>query len=165
MSKQDDGHKSPSTLQPMVIIFGLLLAVALVYSLIKATPADEVAAPVVAKVEENIKPVAAVEVAAPEVTTDGTEHVAKSGEEVVKGGCAMCHGAGLMNAPKIGDKAQWEPRIALGYETLVKHATEGIRSMPARGGNPDLTDGEIASAVAVMANQAGANFDPAKLAK
>ena len=59
MSKQDDGHKSPSTLQPMVIIFGLLLAVALVYSLIKATPADEVATPVVAKVEENIKPVAA----------------------------------------------------------------------------------------------------------
>ncbi len=160
MSKQDDGHKSPSTLQPMVIIFGLLLAVALVYSLIKATPAGEETTPVVAKAEENVKPVAAVEVAAP-----SAEHVAKSGEEVVKGGCAMCHVAGLMNAPKIGDKAQWEPRIALGYETLVKHATEGIRSMPARGGNPDLTDGEIASAVAVMANQAGASFDPAKLAK
>ena len=160
MSKQDDGHKSPSTLQPMVIIFGLLLAVALVYSLIKATPADEVATPVVAKVEENIKPVAAVEVAAP-----NAEHVAKSGEEVVKGGCAMCHGAGLMNAPKIGDKAQWESRIALGYETLVKHAVEGIRTMPAKGGNPDLTEAEIADAVANMANQSGANFDPATLVK
>jgi cytochrome c5 len=160
MSKQDDGHKAPSTLQPMVIIFGLLLAVALVYSLIKATPAGEEAAPVVAKAEENVKPVAAVEVAAP-----ATETVAKTGEEVVKGGCAMCHEAGLMNAPKLGDKAQWEPRIAQGYETLVKHAVEGIRTMPAKGGNPDLTEGEIASAVAVMANQAGASFDPATLAK
>jgi cytochrome c5 len=37
--------------------------------------------------------------------------------------------------------------------------------MPARGGNPDLSDAEIASAVAVMANEAGANFDPATLQK
>ncbi len=159
MSKQDDGHKAPSTLQPMVIIFGLLLAVALVYSLIKATPAGEEVVPVVEKVEENIEPVAAVEVAAP-----ASETVAKTGEEVVKG-CAMCHEAGLMNAPKLGDKAQWEPRIAQGYETLVKHAVEGIRTMPAKGGNPDLTEGEIASAVAIMANQAGASFDTATLAK
>ena len=75
-------------------------------------------------------------------------HVDKSGEEVVKGGCAMCHATGMMNSPKIGDAAQWEPRIAQGYETLVKHAIEGIRTMPAKGGNPALTDGEIAAAVA-----------------
>jgi cytochrome c5 len=159
MSKQDDGHKSPSTLQPMVIIFGLVLVAALVVLMIKSPPAEEAEVPVAAKVEEDIKPVAVAEVAAP-----ATETVAKTGEEVVKG-CAMCHEAGLMNAPKIGDKAQWEPRIAQGYETLVKHAVEGIRTMPAKGGNPDLTEGEIASAVAIMANKAGANFDPATLAK
>jgi cytochrome c5 len=70
-----------------------------------------------------------------------------------------------MNAPKIGDKAQWEPRIAQGYAMLVKHAVEGIRSMPAKGGNPDLTESEIAEAVAIMANKSGASFDPATLAK
>ena len=70
-----------------------------------------------------------------------------------------------MNAPKIGDKAQWEPRIAQGYETLVSHAVNGIRTMPAKGGNPDLSDAEIAAAVAEMANQAGAKFDPVTLAK
>jgi cytochrome c5 len=160
MSKHEEEHKSPSTLQPMVIIFGLLLVLATVISIILAKPAGEDVAPAVAKVEENIKPVAVAEVAAPV-----TEHVAKSGADVVKAVCGMCHTPGLMNAPKIGDKAQWEPRIAQGYETLVKHATEGIRTMPARGGNPDLTDGEIAAAVADMANQAGANFDPATLAK
>jgi cytochrome c5 len=160
MSKHDDEHKSPSTLQPMVIIFGLLLALAVVLGLLMAKPAGEDPVPVVAKVEENIKPVATAEVAPPV-----TEHVAKSGAEVVKGVCAMCHATGLMSAPKIGDKGQWEPRIAQGYETLVKHAVEGIRTMPAKGGNPDLSDAEIAAAVAEMANQAGAKFDPATLAK
>jgi len=158
MSNQDE-HASPSTLQPMVIIFGIILVIAVIASLIMAKPAGEEPMPVVAKVEENVKPVAVVEVAAPV-----TEHVAKSGAEVVKGVCAMCHAAGLMNAPKIGDKGQWEPRIAQGYETLVSHAVNGIRTMPAKGGNPDLTEAEIAAAVAEMANQAGAKFDPAKLA-
>jgi cytochrome c5 len=163
MSNQDNGHKSPSTLQPMVIIFGLLLAAAVVVGLLMAKPAAEDAAPVVAQVadvKENIAPVAVAEVA-----PASEAHVEKSGADVVKGGCAMCHATGMMNSPKIGDAAQWEPRIAQGYETLVKHAIEGIRTMPAKGGNPALTDGEIAAAVAEMANQSGANFDPATLAK
>ena len=155
-----DEHASTNILQPLVIIFGLILALAIVASLIFGKPVAEDVVPAVANVEANIKPIAVVEVAAPV-----TEHVAKSGAEVVKGGCAMCHAAGLMNAPKIGDKAQWAPRIALGYETLVSHAVNGIRTMPAKGGNPDLSEAEIAAAVAEMANQSGAKFDPAKLAK
>ncbi len=161
MDKQDVEHSSPSTLQPMVAILGAILAFSLIIALLMHVPAEGDTKPVVANAEENIKPVAAVEVAA----TSSGAHTEKSGEEVVKAVCAMCHAAGLMSAPKIGDKAQWAPRIAQGYETLVKHATEGIRSMPARGGNPDLSDAEIAGAVANMANQAGANFDPAKLGK
>jgi len=128
----------------------------LVAKIFGVTDTIDVAEPTaaVSQVEENIKPVAAVEVAAAGATS-GAE---KSGEEVVKAVCSMCHAAGLMNAPKIGDKGQWQPRIAQGYETLVKHAIEGIRTMPARGGNPSLTDGEVASAVANMANASGANF-------
>ena len=154
-----DQHASPSTLQPMVIIFGIILALIVVYSLVLGKPVEEVVVPV-ANVAENIKPVAVAEVAPVEVA-----HVEKSGADVVKAGCAMCHAAGLMNAPKIGDKGQWQPRIAQGYATLVSHAINGIRTMPAKGGNPALTDGEIAAAVAEMANQAGASFDPTTLAK
>lgn len=110
---------------------------------------------------ERIKPVAEVVVAAagsPEAAAVG-----KSGEQVVTQICSACHATGAMNAPKIGDKASWGPRIAQGYETLVKHALNGIRAMPARGGNPGLSDQEVAAAVAHMANGVGANFKaPAK---
>ena len=82
----------------------------------------------------------------------------KSGEDVYKAVCSMCHAAGLMNAPKFGDKAQWEPRVKQGYDTLVSHAINGVRTMPAKGGNPGLSDAEVAAAVKHMANAAGAGF-------
>lgn len=137
-------------------IVGVALVIVVWAKIFGVTDAIEVAEPAAAisKVEENIKPVAVVEVA----EAGATGATEKTGEEVVKGVCAMCHAAGLMNSPKIGDKGQWQARIAQGYETLVKHAIEGIRSMPARGGNPSLTDNEVANAVAYMANQSGANF-------
>jgi cytochrome c5 len=82
----------------------------------------------------------------------------KTGEEVYAAVCSTCHAAGVLNAPKFGDKAAWTARIAAGYESLVANAVKGIRGMPARGGNPDLTDVEVARAVAHMTNAAGANF-------
>jgi cytochrome c5 len=82
----------------------------------------------------------------------------KNGEQVVNEVCIACHGTGALGSPKIGDSGAWAPRISQGYDTLVKHALEGIRSMPARGGNPDLSDTEIAGAVAYMANKSGASF-------
>lgn len=152
-------HQAPSTLQPMVVIFGLCLVLATIIAIILAKPVEEVSTPV-ANVEQNIKPEAVVEVAPMPVTPEE-----KSGAEVVQASCAACHATGMLNAPKLGDKDQWAPRIAQGYETLVKHAIEGIRGMPARGGNADLTDDEVASAVAEMANGAGANFKFVKSAK
>jgi cytochrome c5 len=70
----------------------------------------------------------------------------------------MCHTSGLMEAPKLGDKNAWKPRIAQGYDTLVNNANKGIRMMPAKGGNSALSDAEVAGAVKYMANEAGAGF-------
>jgi cytochrome c5 len=81
-----------------------------------------------------------------------------AGEAVYTGNCVSCHGAGMAGAPKFGDAAAWSARIAQGYDVLVKHALEGIRAMPAKGGNPDLDPVEIARAVVYMANQGGAKF-------
>src|SRR5690242_13809025 len=82
----------------------------------------------------------------------------RTGEQVVKEVCQTCHGAGLLNAPKIGDQAAWKARIAQGDKTLIAHAVNGIRTMPAKGGNPSLSDAEVARAVVWMANQSGAKF-------
>lgn len=84
--------------------------------------------------------------------------VEKSGQEVYGAVCTACHAAGALGAPKFENKGDWGPRIAQGYETLVKHATEGIRLMPPRGGASDLSDTEVARAVAYMANAGGAKF-------
>jgi cytochrome c5 len=84
--------------------------------------------------------------------------VFQGAEAVYTAVCAACHANGLAGAPKIGDAAGWGTRIAQGYETLVKHAIEGIRAMPPKGGNPDLDDIEVARAVVYMANQSGAKF-------
>ena len=167
MSKKEKVHSGNSFWQLMLAIPGSILGFTLLISLFAhfvnpgATATAEVPVAATAEADKNIKPEAEVVVAAAEAGP----HQDKTGEEVVTAVCSACHTAGLMNAPKIGDAAQWGPRIAQGYETLVNHATNGIRSMPARGGNADLTDGEVANAVAFMANKGGANFDPATLAK
>ncbi len=84
--------------------------------------------------------------------------VLQSGEAVYKLACSACHSAGVAGAPKTGDTAAWAPRLKQGYDTLVKHAVEGFKAMPAKGGNADLDPIEVARAVAYMGNQAGAKF-------
>ena len=84
--------------------------------------------------------------------------VLQTGEAVYSAACVACHGAGIAGSPKFGDAAAWGPRIAQGYDTVLKHAIEGIRGMPAKGGNADLDDVEVARAVVHMANAAGAKF-------
>ncbi len=101
----------------------------------------------------RLKPIGQVE-----VTDPNAPKVAKSGKEVVDGVCSACHATGALNAPKIGDKTAWAPHLKEGLERLTQNAIKGIRQMPPRGGNPDLTDFEMARAVAFMANQSGASF-------
>jgi cytochrome c5 len=87
--------------------------------------------------------------AAPAPAADGGK-----GAEVFKKTCAMCHQTGVAGAPKLGDKADWGPRIAQGKDTLYKHATEGFNgskgAMPPKGGNPALNDDEIKQIVDFM---------------
>lgn len=84
--------------------------------------------------------------------------VLQTGEAVYKAACAACHGTRAAGSPKFGDAGAWGPRIAQGYETVVKHAIEGLRGMPAKGGNADLDNIEVARAVVHMANAGGAKF-------
>ena len=84
--------------------------------------------------------------------------ILQEGSAVYIAVCAVCHDSGAAGAPKLGDNAGWAQRLAQGYDTLVKHAIEGIRAMPAKGGNPDLDNLEVERAVVYLANKSGAAF-------
>lgn len=98
------------------------------------------------------------------VMGDGTEPGQRTGEQVFNKICIQCHAAdsNIAYAPKITHNDQWTSRIAKGFDTLVKHAVEGFNGpeggiMPAKGGAMDLTNDEVARAVAYMVNQSGGN--------
>lgn len=77
------------------------------------------------------------------------------GKLVYQNVCSMCHASGAAGAPKPGDHAAWDPRIAQGFPTLYDHAMNGIRGMPAKGGNPSLSEADIANAVGYMVTESG----------
>lgn len=110
-----------------------------------------------AGVADRIKPVGELK-----VVDASAPKVEKSGEEVFNAVCTSCHTSGALNAPKLNNKGDWSGRIGQGYDTLVKHAIDGIRGMPARGGAADLSDTEVARAVAYLANSGGAKFNAPK---
>ena len=136
----------------IIPIFGIVLLVQLVTSERGADPNALTPEAVAAR----IQPIGRVEFGG--AAGGGGAAGARSGEEVVKAVCATCHQAGVAGAPKIGDKAAWAPHIKEGQQHLTASAIKGKGAMPPKGGNPSLSDDEVARAVAFMANQAGANF-------
>jgi cytochrome c5 len=64
--------------------------------------------------------------------------------------CSTCHSSGALGAPKITDKAAWQPRIAQGPKVLYSSALNGIGAMPAKGGHPQLSDEQVKAAVDYM---------------
>lgn len=91
-----------------------------------------------------------------DAATQAVAEVAQAvdGEKVYKGLCFSCHDSGIAGAPKLGDKAAWAPRIAGGIEALYASALNGKNAMPAKGGNPALSDAEVKAAVDFMVSEA-----------
>ena len=74
----------------------------------------------------------------------------RTGKEIVESVCIACHGEGKDGAPKIGNTKDWAPRAKYGLGQLTKSAIEGVRKMPAHGGDSKLTDLEVERAIAYM---------------
>ena len=85
----------------------------------------------------------------------------RSGEQVVKAQCVKCHGEGVGGAPKIGDLDAWVQRMKQGLPYLIRSAIRGHGGMPPRGGQANLTDNELRSAILYMYNPSGAADKPA----
>ena len=110
----------------------------------------------VARLEERIKPVGEVITdekmllaATPAPAAAAVARAPMGGAEIVTKVCTACHGTGVLNAPKTGDKAEWSKRAAAvgGVGGLVASAIKGKNAMPPRGGDASLSDAEIKAAV------------------
>ena len=62
-------------------------------------------------------------------------------------GCAACHDNGVAGAPTKGDSEAWAARLEKGADELYASAINGIGAMPAKGGNPNLSDEEVMAVV------------------
>jgi cytochrome c5 len=133
----------------MVPIFGIVMLVQLVVNKPHADPA----ALTPEAVSARIQPVGKVEFGA----ADAASGAPRSGEEIVKEVCSACHVPGVANAPKLGDKAAWAPRLKAGLNGLLQSVVKGKNAMPPRAGT-SLTDEDLARAVVFMANQGGGNL-------
>jgi cytochrome c5 len=159
--KEHDPHSSPIKSPKQLIIVVVLafavpiLVIVLLSQLITGTPRGE-------KEDEQriLSRIKAVGTVAMTDTSAPKGNLA--GEAVYAQVCKTCHEPGLAGAPKTGDKGAWAPRFAQGQATVVQHAIAGYQGkaglMPAKGGNPDLTNAEVERAVVHMANQSGAHW-------
>ena len=74
---------------------------------------------------------------------------AATGEALYKQACVACHATGAANAPKLGDKAAWAPRLQQGVPALVQSAIKGKGAMPPKGGST-APDADVRAAVEYM---------------
>jgi len=72
-------------------------------------------------------------------------------EENYKKTCSTCHAIGVAGAPKLGDTASWEPRIAKGMGVLYSSVINGMPpGMPAKGMCFTCSDDELKAIVDYM---------------
>jgi cytochrome c5 len=68
--------------------------------------------------------------------------------------CQVCHANGAANAPKTGDAAAWEPRLAKGMDALVQSVTNGLNAMPPKGMCFDCTEEDYRALIEYMSTPA-----------
>ena len=81
----------------------------------------------------------------------GTEVAEHPGKAIYQRYCYACHQAGIADAPILGDKDGWAPRLEKSRAELVDNVIQGMSpGMPPRAGCASCTDEERAQAVDFM---------------
>ena len=115
-----------------------------------ATPAPAPEQP--AAGESSATPAAASPAPTQTASAEDDAHAA-AGKKIYETTCAACHGTGVAGAPKFGDKAAWAPRLAAGFDEVLKIATHGKGAMPPKGGS-NASDADFKAAVEYLVNSA-----------
>ncbi len=107
-------------------------------------------------VDKRIAPIGKVHLTGDKMETASAAPAApRSIEDIVSATCGGCHNSGVMGAPKIGTKADWDSRFGNGVEGLLKNAINGLNAMPPRGSAADLTDEQLELAIIKMLQDSG----------
>lgn len=75
---------------------------------------------------------------------------AADGKAIYEATCVACHASGVANAPKLGDKAAWAPRVAGGKDGLMASVKNGKGAMPPNASGAKLSDADISAAIDYM---------------
>ena len=75
------------------------------------------------------------------------------GRETYVQTCALCHAKGTANAPRLGNREEWQARIARGRPELLRSVLKGKGAMPPKGGNASLSDRQAAAALDYLLSQ------------
>lgn len=113
-----------------------------------ATAAATPAAPATTPAPAAATPAPAAVAAAP--ATPATPAAGAAVPALYAQACAVCHAAGVANAPKLGDKAAWAPRLGAGVDGLTASVIKGKGAMPPKGGAMAATDADIKAVVGYM---------------
>lgn len=160
MSTHDEHSSFIKTPQQLIVVVVLafvvpIIGIVLIVNLVLSKPSADPGALAPEAIAERLQPVGRVEFGAAAPTAAAGP---RTGEQVFQSVCATCHQTGVAGAPKVGDNAAWAKPVKTPFAQLLKNSINGIRAMPPRGGNPDLSDLEMARAVVYMANRSGGTF-------
>jgi cytochrome c5 len=78
---------------------------------------------------------------------------AQAGKALYEQVCQACHAAGVLNAPKFGDKTAWAPRLKDPMDVIYNYALHGKGAMPPKGGST-ASDADVKAAVDYMVGAA-----------
>ena len=67
--------------------------------------------------------------------------------------CQACHAAGVLGAPKFGNKDDWAPRLKNPMDVVYNYALHGKGAMPPKGGS-NASDADVKAAVDYMVSAA-----------
>jgi cytochrome c5 len=87
--------------------------------------------------------------AAPAAGAAQSADASQAGKALYQQVCQACHAAGVLNAPKFGDKEAWAPRLKEPMDTVYNYALHGKGAMPPKGGS-NASDADVKAAVDYM---------------
>lgn len=83
----------------------------------------------------------------------------EDGKRIYEKNCSVCHASGFKNAPKPGDKAQWEDIIDKGFLDVYLGVLSGKQGHPVHGACEECSDADIKAAVKYMMQESSTGKD------